>query len=84
VSDGILRELKELVGVMKGIRKEIAQGFEALHCAMDKTWEEVDEESEESEDGGEELEANEVEELMDDLDNVQVENAESADPSALA
>jgi hypothetical protein len=77
-TEEIVKELWELVGLMRGIRREIAQGFEALHCALDKTWEE-DGKSEESENDEEEveLEEGEVEGMMDDLYSIHMEHEEA-------
>jgi hypothetical protein len=73
-SDSILRELWELVGVMKGIKMEIANGFWEIQDLLDKTWEEDDEESED--DDEEEIDEEEVVGMMDDLENIRVENSD--------
>jgi hypothetical protein len=83
-SNGLLHKLWELVGVMKGIKKEIANGFWEIQDLLNKTWDEDDgesEESEESEDGGEEIDEEEVVGMMEDLENIQVENSEPVGPS---
>ena len=86
VSDGILCELRDLVGVMRGIKTEIATGFWEIQDLLDKTWEEEDEESEESEEteneDDEEIDEEEVVGMMDDLENIRVENSDAIGPSA--
>jgi hypothetical protein len=69
----------QTLGVMKGIKMEIANGFWEIQDLLDKTWEEEDEESEDDE---EEIDEEEVVGMMDDLENIRVENSDPVGTSA--